>query len=112
MDRRPRTRVESQVLVNVDQILEHLGLGLELIGVRVRLLDLWEHQGDDVMLLQRFEEEVLILVLFGGLAERGVEDILFDLGMDLQLVLDRLERALPLPPSASSSFESNSRTVL
>jgi len=100
----------------LNEILEHLGIGRKFIGVRIRLLDLWEHQVDHVMLLQRFEVELLVIFLFAGLTEGRVEDVLFDLRMDLVWTFSSCSIVLSVlcrfRPSASSSFESNSRMVL
>src|SRR6266542_3279406 len=62
----------------LDQILQHFGLGREFVGGHRRSLELRQHGVDDVLLL-------------GGVPEGGVEDLLLDRRVDLDLLLYRLQ---------------------
>ena len=75
--------------VVLDELLEHLGAAAELVGIHLGRLQVRQHQvAGGAVLLHRLEEHLLVLVLFAGLAERGVEDLLLDRGVHAQLERD------------------------
>src|SRR5215831_19125277 len=82
--------------VMLHEVLEDLGLGRERLGGGVGALELGEHGVDYVMLLLCLEIELAVLRLLRGVAECGIEDLLLDGGVDLELALDLREELLPL----------------
>jgi hypothetical protein len=65
-------------------------------GGGIGLLDLGQHRLHQVMLFQGLIVELPIVLLLGGLAKRGVEDVFLDLGVDGELVFDGSEELLAL----------------
>src|SRR5262249_27136842 len=53
-----------------------------------RSLELGEHRVDHVVFLYRLEVELPIVSLLRRVAKGGIEDLLLDSGVDLQLALD------------------------
>ena len=86
------------------EVLQDLGLGGELVGAGIDLLDLGKDHIDDVVLLEGLVVELLVVLLRGGVAEGGIEDLLLDLRVDLELLLDALEQGLPPARGLAGSF--------
>ncbi|MNC95362.1 hypothetical protein D3C83_124610 [compost metagenome] len=70
-----------------DELLEHFGLGLQLLGAG-SVVHFRQDEVDDVMLFERFEVHLLVVFLPRGVAECRIENLFFDLRVDLQLAID------------------------
>jgi hypothetical protein len=79
--------------VVLDVLHHHLELRGPFLGVEGCLLDLRLDHVDEVVLLVRFGDELLELLRGGPLLHLGVEDLLFDLLVDREL-LDELGEEL------------------
>src|SRR5438067_1631262 len=78
--------------VVLHEVLQDLGLGGELVGAGIDLLDLGKDHIDDVVLLEGLVVELLVVLLRGGVADGGIEDLLLDLRVDLEFLLDAFDQ--------------------
>src|SRR4030095_4813552 len=58
----------------------------------------------DVVLLDRFVVQLLVVASPGSVEERGIEHVLLDLGVDFQLFLDRAQELLSLAFGAAGAL--------
>src|SRR5258705_799266 len=82
--------------VMLHQVLEDLGLGRELLGLHAGALDLGQDHVHHVMLLERLEVELPVVLLPRRLPERGIEDLFLDARVDGELLLDGRQELLAL----------------